>query len=66
MTKAVHVRPECVIPLGIKQWTVVAQKAVPVVLQGALQKILPRNFAQTFSCSEVVMTATAQTEIFDL
>lgn len=42
------------------------QKAVPVVLQGALQKILPRNFAQTFSYSEVVMIATAQTEIFDL
>lgn len=41
----------------------VLQKAVLAVLKGVLQKILPRNFAQTFSCSGVVMIGTAQTEI---
>lgn len=60
------VRLEYVIPLSIYQCTVVVQKAVPAVLKGVLQKILPRNFAQTVPCSGVAMIAAAQTEIFDL
>lgn len=39
------------------------QKVVPDVLKDVLEKILPRSFAQTFSCSVVVMVATAQTKI---